>query len=329
MVPDKFNMVDMGGIDLIMMRGEEVPGLYMRLVESIARCRYQCLYNWLFDGVVIPPTYVELRIGDEDEVIINEGITVTDDDAIHIYSIEPGPDPPVPEPEIIPLLAEENGVYNVPAGKDGFNPVTVNVPSYTPVINPLAITENGIYTPSSGVDGYSPVTVNVSGSSIVEEWNFKESFVGSERDIVITPSNVVRDSNGAIFNAANCYLSIPIRLPFCTIELYIGQMNLTSGSNRRFVMKSDSEGLIYRTGGKWSFYAANAWATDSDITDGSFFANSTLKIVVDSSYYWHIYKDNILVYEPNRPLEFSASNIRIGSSSSSILNAVIEGLRIL
>lgn len=124
MVPDKFNMVDMGGIDLIMMQGEEVPGLYTRLVESIARCRYQCLYNWLFDGVIIPPTYVELRTGDEDEVIINEGVTVTDDDVIHIYSLAPPP----PEPEIIPLLAEENGVYRVPAGKDGFNPVTVNVP---------------------------------------------------------------------------------------------------------------------------------------------------------------------------------------------------------
>lgn len=164
MVPDKFNMVDMGGIDLIMMQGEEVSGLYMRLVKSIAQCRYQCLYNWLFDGVIIPPTYVELRIGDEDEVIINEGVTVTDDDVIHIYSLAP----PAPEPEIIPLLAEENGTYTVPTGKDGFNPVTVDVPSYTPVINPITITENGAYTPPAGVDGYAPVTVNVSGGGDID-----------------------------------------------------------------------------------------------------------------------------------------------------------------
>ena len=133
MVPDKFNMVDMGGIDLIMMQGEEVPGLYMRLVESIARCRYQCLYNWLFDGVIIPPTYVELRIGDEDEVIINEGVTVTDDDVIHIYSLVP----PAPDPEIIPLLVQENGTYTVPPGKDGFNPVTVSVPSIAETVASL------------------------------------------------------------------------------------------------------------------------------------------------------------------------------------------------
>lgn len=155
MVPDKFNMVDMDGIDLIMMQGEEVPGLYLRLVESIAQCRYQCLYNWFFDGVVIPPTYVKMEVNEDDEVEINEGVTVSPDDVIHIYSIERDPD-------IIPLLAEENGVYNVPSGVDGFNPVTVDVPSYTPVISPLTITENGTYTAPPGVDGYGPVVVNVS-----------------------------------------------------------------------------------------------------------------------------------------------------------------------
>lgn len=184
MVPDKFNMVDMGGIDLIMMQGEEVPGLYMHLVESIAQCRYQCLYNWLFDGVIIPPTYVELRIGDEDEVVINEGITVTDDDVIHIYSIQP----PAPEPEIIPLLAEENGTYSAPVGKDGFNPVTVNVPSYTPVINPLSVTENGTYNTPTGVDGYSPIIVNVSGGDegpIYSGTSIPSSSIGNNEDLYI------------------------------------------------------------------------------------------------------------------------------------------------
>lgn len=124
MVPDKFNMVDMGGIDLIMMQGEAVPGLYDKLMAAISNCRYQCLYNWMFDGVLIPPTYAQIEV-DDGEVYLNEGVSVTSDDVIHIYSIEP----PAPAPEIIPLLAEENGVYNVPVGKDGFNPVTVNVSS--------------------------------------------------------------------------------------------------------------------------------------------------------------------------------------------------------
>ena len=49
MVPDKFNMVDMGDIDLIESQGQAVDGLYQKLVESIALCRYQCLYNWKFN----------------------------------------------------------------------------------------------------------------------------------------------------------------------------------------------------------------------------------------------------------------------------------------
>lgn len=159
MVPDKFNMVDMEGIDLIESQGVEVPGLYQKLVESIAQCRYQCLYNWKFDGILIPPTYVEMVATDE-EVTINGGVSVDLDDVIHIHSIEPAPI----EPEIAPLLVEENGTYNVPTGVDGFNPVTVDVPSYTPVIDPITITENGIYTVPSGKDGFNPVTVDVSSS---------------------------------------------------------------------------------------------------------------------------------------------------------------------
>lgn len=156
MVPDKFNMVDMGGIDLIMMQGEAVPGLYEKLMAAISNCRYQCLYNWLFDGILIPPTYVQIEV-DDDEVYLNEGVSVTSDDVIHIYSVEPAP----PEPEIIPLLAEENGTYNVPSGKDGFNPVTVDVPAIIPVTEELSVTENGTYIPEEGVDGFSRVVVDV------------------------------------------------------------------------------------------------------------------------------------------------------------------------
>ena len=126
MVPDKFNMVDMGGIDLIESQGIAVEGLYQRLVESIALCRYQCLYNWKFNGILIPPSYVEMGVR-ADGVWINEGVAVDENDVVHIYSIEPEPPTPI-EPEIEPLTVTENGVYNVPTGVDGFNPVTVNVP---------------------------------------------------------------------------------------------------------------------------------------------------------------------------------------------------------
>lgn len=125
--PDKFDMVDMEGIDLLEVQGDTIPGLYNKLVESITLCRYQCLYNWSFNGVLIPPTYVEMEER-SDGVWINEGVMVDEEDVVHIASIEPEPPAPV-EPAIQSLSVIENGIYTVPSGVDGFNPVSVNVPS--------------------------------------------------------------------------------------------------------------------------------------------------------------------------------------------------------
>lgn len=120
MVPDKFNMVDMGGIDIVTSQGVIITGLYSRLVNSIAQCRYQCLYNWKFSGIVIPPSTVEMHIDEEyDYVIINDGITVTDDDKIIINGL-------IIPPVIHPLEATSNDVYRA-IDFDGYNPVVVNV----------------------------------------------------------------------------------------------------------------------------------------------------------------------------------------------------------
>ena len=97
MVTNKFNMIDLDGLDIIESQGAVVTGLYDKLVESIALCRYQCIYNWKFNSIHIPPTYVELAIK-SDGVWINDGVVVSPENIIHIYSIEPGPIPPTVEP---------------------------------------------------------------------------------------------------------------------------------------------------------------------------------------------------------------------------------------
>lgn len=181
MVPDKFDMVDMGGIDIIESQGVAVEGLYQRLVESIAPCRYQCLYNWKFNGILIPPSYVEMEYR-EDGVWINEGVSVDEEDVIHIYSIEPEPPAPL-EPEIEPLTVSVNGEYYAPVGVDGYNPVKVSVPG--PVLNPIQITENGNYLPEQGVDGFSSVSVNVeqgSGAAVFDKlWSETINFGQQDR----------------------------------------------------------------------------------------------------------------------------------------------------
>ena len=122
MVPNKFNMIDLDGLDIIESQGVIVPGLYDKLVESIALCRYQCIYNWKFNSIPIPPTYVELE-SKVDGVWINDGIVVSQDDTVHIYSLEPEPVLPV----IRPIEIAENGTYSAQDGVDGFSPITVNV----------------------------------------------------------------------------------------------------------------------------------------------------------------------------------------------------------
>lgn len=147
---DRFNMISMGGIDIVESQGVEVEGLYNRLVEGIAICKYQILYNWYFAKVPIPPTTVELII-DDNTVSINRLISIGSDDVIHVYSLES-------TTVINPLEVNNNGTYSAPAGVDGYNPVTVSV---NPNIQSLQCTENGVYNAPEGVDGFDPVTVAV------------------------------------------------------------------------------------------------------------------------------------------------------------------------
>lgn len=87
MVPDKFNMVDMEGIDILFSYGDTIPGLYQKLVESITQCRYQCLYHWYFDGILIPPTYVEMVvIGNK--VWIGRGISIDEENTLEFIAFE-------------------------------------------------------------------------------------------------------------------------------------------------------------------------------------------------------------------------------------------------
>lgn len=147
---DRFNMISMDGIDIVESQGVEAKGLYNRLVEGIAICKYQILYNWYFAKVPIPPTTVELIL-DEGIVSINGVISIGNDDVIHVYSLES-------TKVINPLEVNNNGTYSAPSGVDGFNPVTVSV---NPNIQPLQCAENGVYNKPEGVDGFDPVTVAV------------------------------------------------------------------------------------------------------------------------------------------------------------------------
>ena len=118
---DKFNIVDMGGIDVVKSQGLRVEGLFTRLLNSIQNCKYTLLTNWNFAEIPIVPTYVEL-VFDDEEVKINDLISVTSEDIVRVYSLEK----PV-EPVTTELIVAENGTYVPEEGVDGFSKVYVNV----------------------------------------------------------------------------------------------------------------------------------------------------------------------------------------------------------
>lgn len=82
------------------------------------------------------------------------------------------------------LTVTENGQYSASSySYDGFDVVDVNVPAVTPVLNSLSVSANGVYTPQTGVDGFNEVTVNVpsggsshSGQSTADAWTIEDAY---------------------------------------------------------------------------------------------------------------------------------------------------------
>ena len=124
-VLDPSYMIDLGGIDVIQSQGVAIPGLYQKLLDNIGPCGNPLIYNWKFNGVFIPPQFVE-PILEDDAIYIND-IYVSSDDVVHIPSIER---PPV----TVQLNVSENGEYEAPEGVDGYNPVVVDVENGVPLL---------------------------------------------------------------------------------------------------------------------------------------------------------------------------------------------------
>lgn len=216
----------------------------------------------------------------------------------------------------------ENGTYDTTEN----NEVVVNVQGGGGGGSTLiakSITQNGTYNASDdSADGYSQVTVNVSGGSSLALIDYDFTKLSG------TSRGVTYNSNGATFpNSPGSKAYIPIlAYPDITIYIDVGNMNFPDTNyHRRFIMRDYSDGFIYRTTGKWAFYSGS-WE-ESDITDNSYFSNSKVKVYIDSSQKWHIYKNNILVFEPTNAL--AINDLMIGSSEQySIIGAVITGARV-
>lgn len=91
MIPDTFNMVNMGGIDLLSSNGQVVTGLYDKILEAYSPCRICVLYNYRFGGLLISPQYVFISLG-EDEIILNGVIHISSEDVVTLPTISSATD---------------------------------------------------------------------------------------------------------------------------------------------------------------------------------------------------------------------------------------------
>ena len=252
---------------------------------------------------------------------------------------------------LISKSIEANGSYD-PAtdNADGYSAVTVNVPnSYAAgdegkvVSNGVLvaqtaraseITANGTYDTTNN----NSVTVNVSGGGgggLDLNYDFTQSMTDTIRNVPIISSNVTQTANGAVYDTASgSYMQLPRR--YCantyTYEVDVGTIEIRSNYHNRVITWNDSRGLIYRSTGKWAFYTGT-WQ-ETDITDPTYLNGCTLKVYIDESGYWHIYRNGALWFEPTSACsinDYGSSTvlIRIGSSGNSMgQGTTITGLRV-
>lgn len=256
----------------------------------------------------------------------------------------------VPGATLVSKSITENGSYNPASDNaDGYSDVTVNVPnSYAAadegkVVSGGAlvaqtarsseITENGTYNTTTN----NSVTVNVSGGGGGGGGGYPDAVVVMDfTKYTGVFRGVTYSAAGAVFPASgSANIDIPYFSGGMTLYLDVTSMQLASGDHRRFIMADSAKGLIYRSTGKWAFYNGN-WE-DSAITDGDFFDGAKVKVYVDANNKWHIYKDNILVFEPTGA---QVINVPTGSTTNYagpfigsyggqvVINAVFAGLRV-
>lgn len=194
------------------------------------------------------------------------------------------------------------------------------------------IYENGIYDTTL----INQITANILRTKF-SNYNFETAsfpVYDSIKNYEAAGYNLQYSADGAIFQSASSHIQLPNTWTRnMTIEIEFGSVSSGSGSqHQRMLTYTSDSGLIFRSNGKWAFYGGGAWAADSDITAHDYFEDSTLKVVIDSDYYWHIYKDNVLVYEPDRPMStggvYISNPVIIGGTSQSFYQCYIKNVSI-
>lgn len=169
----------------------------------------------------------------------------------------------------------------------------------------------------------------------IANFNFKSSLTDSVNGFVATISGATRDSSGLHFSSSSNICNLPVELlSICrTYEIKMGLTSVATSSNGTLLSfgtydNTSSHGLIYHySSGKWGVWDHNNGWEDSDISDPDFFSGSVVKIEILPSNKWNIYKDDELVFSPNKIFSKVPNSFAIGGvGSNSYYNMTIESL---
>lgn len=137
------------------------------------------------------------------------------------------------------LQVTANGIYNAPEGK-AYDQIEVEV---SPVLDELVVTENGSYIPPLGVDGFNEITVNVPSSSnssapekdvnfIDYDGTITNSYTAAEfSELTAMPANL--SHNGLTSQGWNWSLSDAQAYVAKYGKLNVGQMYITDDGKTR------------------------------------------------------------------------------------------------
>ena len=218
----------------------------------------------------------------------------------------------------------------------------------------VSITMGGIDISSSIVDGVlnipsvtgnivitvTALKIEINGSYV---WDFTKSLTDTTgtHTIVTTGNNVTRNENGLAITGAYAPIYVgEFGNANTEIELDVSAMDgkMTTTHGRLIVFSTDSSadtgdqnsGLLYRGTGTykgWSFYC-NAWDSQAFESDMNYFANKTVRLVIDENRYLNVYEGDVLLKKSDNPLPSNYTHLYIGSKVTTFYNETLTGLRV-
>lgn len=168
-------------------------------------------------------------------------------------------------------------------------------------------------------------------------WDFTISMNAINNGTAATLSgSASRSQSGVSIYGQNGYINIPAYLlqTGYTYEIHIASLNMqVPGSNNRLFMFSDTNthnaGFVWRGAtGRWGVWdSVNTWQ-ESSITDKDYFDDSVLKIKITTDGKWHIYKDDVLIFEPANAIPLKNIAFVLGAETNNCYNVTISKFKV-